>query len=623
MATSYKWLQTYFNETLPEPEKLTELFNAHAFEVEGIEKKGDDTIFDIKVLPDRAHYALCHRGIASEIQAITGLKLKVVPPDNFLFGKVDEVKVDVEDSLRCLRYIAQEVKGVTVKESPLWLKEKLEAVGQRSVNALVDIMNFVMLDSGQPMHVFDADKIQGTICVRTAKEEEKVTTLDNKEITLSTSDLVIADDWGVLAIAGVKGGKRAEVDEQTKRIIIESAHFEPTSIRRTSTRLNIRTDASKRFENEISPDLAGEAIEKARALVLEICGGEAGNFTDVYPVKAEKWTIDTSADFISSVIGEFISEQEITEILSRLGCEVSLESPSLIVTPPLIRLDLKIPEDLADEVGRIRGYEKLPHVLPPDISSTPIDKTFYYSEKIKNQLTSLGFSEVLLYSLVDKGTFEILKPLAEDKGKLRESILPKMTESLQKNAVNADLLDLDDVKLFEIGKVFPKEGEKTVLCLGIKKTKKKKGETADTLLKDVLIALGIEGEIKEGIAEINFDAYVSSLPEPKDIADLNFKILPENLVYKPFSIYPFMVRDIAVFVPEVVSSEEVLNIITNNATALLVRHTLFDTFQKDGKISYAFRLIFQSYERTLTDTEINEIMAKISSKMVEKGFEVR
>lgn len=623
MATSYKWLQTYFDETLPEPEKLAELFNAHAFEVEGIEEKSGDTIFDIKVLPDRAHYALCHRGIASEVQAVTGLKLKVVPPDNFLFGKVEEVKVDVEDTLRCLRYIVQEVRGVMVKESPLWLKEKLEAVGQRSINALVDIMNFIMLDIGQPMHVFDADKIQGTICVRTAKQEEKVTTLDNKEITLGTSDLVIADDWGVLAIAGVKGGKRAEVDEHTKRIVIESANFEPTSTRRTSTRLNIRTDASKRFENEISPELAGEAMEKARALVLDLCGGEVGKFTDVYPVKVEKWKIETSADFISSVIGESVSEQEITEILSRLGCEVSLDSSLIFVTPPLIRLDLKIPEDLADEVGRIRGYEKLPHVLPSDISSTPVDKTFYYSEKIKNQLISLGFSEVLLYSLVDKGVFEILKPLAEDKGKLRESIIPKMIESLQKNALNADLLDLDDVKLFEIGKVFPKEGEKTVLCLGIKKTKKKKGETADTLLKDVLMTLGIEGEIKDAVVEINFDSHISSLPEPKDIVDLNFKILPENLKYKPFSVYPFMVRDIAVFVSETVSSEEVLGIITDNATTLLVRHTLFDTFQKDGKISYAFRLIFQSYDRTLTDEEINEIMAKISSKMVEKGFEVR
>ena len=294
-----------------------------------------------------------------------------------------------------------------------------------------------------------------------------------------------------------------------------------------------------------------------------------------------------------------------------------------MVTPPLIRLDLKIPEDLADEVGRIRGYENLPSILPPDIGPTPIDKTFYYSEKVKNDLISQGFSEVLLYSLVDKGVFEVLKPLADDKGKLRESIIPKMTESLQKNSVNADLLGLDDIKIFEIGKVFTKSGEKTVLCLGIKKTKKKKGETADTILKEVLTNLNIESEIKDGIAEIDFDELISSLPEPKNISDLTFKVLPENLKYKPFSVYPFMVRDIAVFVPETVKSEEVLGVITDNTTDLLVCNTLFDTFQKDGKISYAFRLIFQSYERTLTDDEINQIMAKISYKMMEKGFEVR
>ncbi|MFA6297052.1 MAG: phenylalanine--tRNA ligase subunit beta [Candidatus Paceibacterota bacterium] len=623
MATSYKWLQTYFDETLPAPEKLESLFNAHAFEVDGMEKKNDDTIFDIKVLPDRAHYALCHRGIAGEIQAITGLKLKVLPPPSLLFGKMEEVKVNVEDSKRCPRYVVQEIKGVTVKESPVWLKERLESVGQRSINALVDIMNFVMLDIGQPMHVFDADKINGSISVRLAQEGEKITTLDGKEVSLSTSDLVIADDWGILAIAGVKGGKKAEVDENTKNIIIESANFEPTSTRRTSTRLNLRTDASKRFENEITPDLAGEAMEKATALVLELCGGEAGNFTDVYPHKAEKWQVETSVDFISSVIGEKISEKDIVDILLLLGCEISSDDSNLVVTPPLARLDLKIPEDFADEVGRIRGYENLPSVLPPDIGPTPVDKTFYYSEKIKNNLISLGFSEVLLYSLVDKGSFEILKPLAEDKGKLRENIAPKMIESLQKNAVNADLLGLDDIKLFEIGKVFPADGEKTVLCLGVRKTKKKKGETADTVLKEMLTKLGIEAEIKEGIAEIDFDTFISQFPEPKNISDLNFKILSTDLKYKPFSIYPFMVRDIAVFVPESVKPEEVLDIITTNATDLLVRHTLFDTFQKDGKISYAFRLIFQSYECTLTDDEINTVMNAVSSKMTEKDWEVR
>jgi phenylalanyl-tRNA synthetase beta chain len=534
---------------------------------------------------------------------------------------------------------------VTVGSSPAWLKEKLEVVGQRSINSLVDIMNYVMLDTGQPMHVFDADKIEGQIQVRLAVEGEKVITLDNKEVSLSSADLVIADDISVLAIAGVKGGKKAEVDTNTKNIVIESANFTPTSIRRTSTRLNLRTDASKRFENEITPELALIGMQKAVELVLQVCGGTQGSVSDEYPVKAKKQSIEVSAKQISSIIGEQISEDEIKAILVRLGCEVeSVEDAHLHgevvlnITPPFERLDLVIPEDIADEVGRIRGYENLATVLPPPIEAAPIDKTFYYAEKTKNTLIELGFSEVMLYSLVAKGSYEILKPLADDKKFLRESIVEQMTSALSRNAVNADLLGLSDIKLFEIGKVFTKSadgenssGEKTVLTLGVRKTKKKKGETADTILVGVLTELGIQVgspntnkiEIKEGVVEINFDAHIASLPQPKDISDLNFTTLPTDLRYKAFSVYPYMVRDIAVFVPEAVKADEVLSLLIQNAGELLVRHSLFDTFQKDGKVSYAFRFVFQSYERTLTDDETNRTMTSIVQKILEKGWEVR
>ena len=625
MNTSYKWLQTYFDETLPEVAKLVDLFNAHTFEVEGVE--GDplhsDTVLDIKVLPDRAHYALSHKGIAGEIQAITGLALK--EQNHLTLTSVDSSGGKIKSDL-CRRYITAEIKGVNVVATPAWLKEKLEVVGQRSINSLVDIMNFVMLDSGQPMHVFDADKIEGSLQVRLAVEGEKVTTLDNKEMTLSANDLVIADDVSVLAVAGVKGGKKAEVDANTKNIIIESANFNPTSTRRTSTRLNLRTDASKRFENEITPELALLGAQKAVELVLQACGGTLSAVTDEYPVKAEKQNIKISAEQISAVIGEQISEDEIRDILTRLGCEVlAVESESgiLHIIPPYERLDLIIPEDIADEVGRIRGYENLFGVLPPSIAITPVDKTFYYAEKTKNTLIELGFSEVMLYSLVAKGSHEILKPLADDKKFLRESIVEQMAGALTRNAVNADLLGLDDIKLFEIGKVFTKDAEKTVLTLGVKKTKKKKGETADTILTEVLTKLGINAQPKEGIIEIDFDAHIASLPEPTAISDLNFTALPADLRYKAFSVYPYMTRDIAVFVPDTVQSDEVLATLTTNAGDLLVRHALFDTFQKDGKISYAFRLVFQSHERTLTDDEINLVMNTITAKIAEKSWEVR
>lgn len=623
MNTSYKWLQTYFDDTLPEPAKLADLFNAHAFEVEGIEesKVGEgDMVLDIKVLPDRAHYALSHKGIAGEVHAITGLALK---EQNYLtLTNIDTAGGKIKNDL-CRRYVTAEIKGVNVAPTPAWLKEKLEVVGQRSINSLVDIMNFVTLDVGQPMHVFDADKIEGKLQVRLATEGEKITTLDNKEVILSAGDLVIADDVSALAIAGVKGGKKAEVDANTKNIIIESANFNPTSTRRTSTRLNLRTDASKRFENEITPELALVGAQKAVELVLQACGGTLAAVTDEYPNKAEKQNIKVSAEQISAVIGEQISEDEIVAILSRLDCEIISTADGLHIIPPFERLDLVIPEDIADEVGRIRGYENLATVLPPAIEATPVDKTFYYAEKTKNALIDLGFSEVMLYSLVAKGPHEILKPLADDKKFLRESIVEQMANALTRNAVNADLLGLDDIKLFEIGKVFAKDAEKTVLTLGVKKTKKKKGETADSILAEVLAKIGVSAQPKEGIIEIDFDAHIATLPEPTTISDLNFTALPTGLRYKAFSVYPYMTRDIAVFVPESVQSDEVLATLTANAGDLLVRHSLFDTFQKDGKISYAFRLVFQSHERTLTDDEINSVMSSITAKIAEKSWEVR
>ena len=639
MRISYNWLQRYFDSPLPAPEKLSEFFTAHVFEVEEMRKAGDDTVFDFKTLPDRNHYLLSHRGVAREVKAIVGLEMKASAPEKTPSAGASSVKVNIKNDKLCRRYVAREMNSVEIGPSPDWLRVFIESIGQRSINSVVDTGNFIMFDVGQPMHVFDADKLKGDISVRLAKNGEKIVIFSGAEVALLESDLVVADDEGPIAIAGVKGGKRAEVTASTTRIIIESANFEPSTVRKTSTRLNLRNESSKRFENEITPALAGEAMDRMAALVKQLSpGASAKTEVDVYPSPAREWEVVFSGQEISLFIGMDIPVEFIVTTLSRMDCRVERAGDSFKVVPPLDRYDLAIPQDIADEVARIWGYDKLQGKLAPALlEALPPDKTFFYSEKIKNVLVPLGYSEVLLYSLVKKGIYEISYPLAEDKAALRERLSDKLAEVLVSNARNAELLNLENLKLFEIGKVFPKSGEKTSFALGVSQIKKNKSSTAEGILKtdidSLRTALGanFDCEIKKGeygaACEIDIDAIVSKLPDQQALRALGFKSLPKDKKYQKFSVYPFIVRDIAMFVPENVDEKQVQQTIEKNAGPLCVQIKLFDVFTKDfpegKKKSFAFRLIFQSFERTLTEAEVNAQMNRIYVALKDEGAEIR
>ncbi len=639
MYVSYRWLQEYFDAPLPTPEELATLFTAHLFEVEEVKAHGDDFVFDCKVLPDRAHYLLSHEGVATEVCVLTGLVRKEVvqiPAPEATGG----VAVSIANTELCRRYLAQEITDVTVTESPAWLRERLEAVGQKSINSIVDATNFVMLDVGQPLHAFDADKVVGEIVVRNAHEGETIVLLSGQEVTLVPEDLVIADAEGAIAIAGVKGGKRAEMTMETTRVIVESANFEPTTVRKTSTRLNLRNESSKRFENEITPELATKGMAKMLELVATLApGAQLGARTDVYPEPVAPWEVVVDATHVSAVIGTTITADAITTTLTRMGCTVTEDGEMIHIVPPFVRLDLVIPEDIAEEVGRVMGYEKLPAVLPPTLSSTlRPDTVFFYGERIKNELVSRGYSETLLYSLVQKGVYEIAYPLASDKAALRESLVPKLKDALIINGRNADLLSLETIKLCEVGKVFQADGEKAMLALGVLPVKKKKGVTAESILTEDIAALaatlgvGIPHTIEVGpfgaVVEIDLDALVATLPPATSIADLSFAQLPRDKQYTKFSLYPFIVRDVAVFVPESVTEADVLTLIMQHVGPLCVKSWLFDVFKKETpegvKQSYAFRFVFQSFERTLEDTEVNAIMDTVYAAIAaEPSWEIR
>jgi phenylalanyl-tRNA synthetase beta chain len=636
MKISRTWLQKYFDAELPPTEKLAELFTFHAFEIEGIEKAGEDDVLDLKVLPDRAHYALSYRGIARELSAIASLPLRPLEVKEVSEGASATPSITVTDYVLCRRYVGRIAESVSITESPMWLKTALEAAGSRSINTIVDATNYVMLDIGQPLHAFDADKVKGGICVRLAKEGERITTLDGKDIDLLPGELVIADDFGPLAIAGVKGGKRAEVTAETTRIIIESANFEPTSVRRTSARVKIKNDSSKRFENELTPHTALEAMHAVSALIQELSpAAKFGPVVDRYEALPAPRSIEISAASISERLGYAVALDDAIAALKRLSIGVANKGGVLALSIPHDRLDLVIPEDIVEEVGRLLGYDKVPALVPAAEKSAAVHPAFYWAERVKSVLVAAGFSEVSTYALVPKGHYEVAYPLASDKQALRANLAEGITKSLALNASNADLLGLEAIKVFEIGTVFGKDAETFSLSVGALQAKKRKGVTAEGYLTQALAVLAADLGVEisatpvaagaGALVELDFSALVEKLSKPASYADLSFTKAPK-VAYKPFSAYPYIVRDIALFVPAGTDEALVLEVLRAAATAsgLLEKGPdRFDRFEKDGRISLAYRLIFQSHQRTLTDTEVNTAMGAVYAAAKEKGWEVR
>jgi phenylalanyl-tRNA synthetase beta chain len=587
MKISYNWLQEYFEEKLPAPEVLAELITMHSFEIDSINKSENDAILDMKVMPDRAHDCMSYWGIAKEVGTLTGLDVKpmIFPVEGDEAVTTSKlIKLKIEDENKCRRAMKRVAIGVEIGPSPLWLKNRLESVGQRSINNIVDIANFVMLETGQPVHTFDLAKIKGEINIRSAKPGEKVKTLDGKEFTLDESMLVIADDEKALDIAGVKGGANSGITDDTQNVLLSACNFDPIMIRQTSKKLGLRTDASERFEKEISPALAEIAMDYLSFLVKEIAGGYlASDVLDFYPNKKEAPGIHISEDEINKLLGIKIKGKEIEEIFSKLRFEFEKKKDSYVVTPPIERLDINMKEDIAEEIGRIYGYEKIPAVVPVDTEIKAHDGNFLKIAQARQQLLSEGYSEVYTYTFQNKGKIELANPLAEDKKYLRSNLTDGLKESINLNIKNIALLDADEVKVFEVGTVFTKDSEQINVAYGDKK------------------------EVKE----MKLEEYIKDIPK-----DLEFKQSDKDVKYRPISIYPFILRDIAVWVPENENPDKLLNIIKDNATELLAREPkLFDKFSKEGRTSYAYRLVFQSEKATLTDEEINKIMSKISSEI--------
>jgi len=612
MKISYNWLKAYIPE-LVEIDKLSDVFNYHLCEVEGVEKIGDgekqDSIFDINILPNRAHDLLSHRGVARELASqlnipfVDPTPMYKIPPLRQLSAGQTELKIVVESN-SCRRYMGRIVRNVTVGPSPEWVVSHLESIGQRSINNIVDAANIVMYDCGQPIHAFDLDKISGNIVVRQAREGEEITTLDNKQVKLKPSNLVIADDKNVLAIAGVKGGKVAEVDAGTKNVVIEIANFDPVSVRKTARGINIFTDSAKRFENDLSPELCDFAMLEMSGLLVECGFTDFEEIVDVYTDTTfkEQRKLTFSLYKVSSLLGREISVTEVFNILNRYNISYTEKEGDFEIIVPPLRLDLNIPEDMVEEIGRIIGYSKVQPRIPKIDFVPKVNDVYAKTMWARNKLLNEGYSEVMTYSFTNKGEVSVLAS-ASDKKFLRTNLKDGLEESLKVNQVNLLLLNAKEVKIFEIGTVFGKNKEAIHIAYGDKKEVKE--VTLDEYADSIPPLRSLDTPPQEGGEGIH------PLFAKKGAGDGRFEMWP---------LFPFIARDIALWVPESVLSIDVANIIKENMGGLVVKGPeLFDEFKKDGKVSYAFRLVFQSFDRTLTDYEINEVVDKITNKLKENS----
>ena len=648
-----------------------------------------DTILHFDIKGGFSHL-LSMLGIAREISALTGMKL-----DKELLPDLNEIKIieqppfvnlDIRDTDICSRYSALLIRNVKIGESPFWIQQRLARVGMRSINNIVDITNYVMLELGQPLHAFDYDKLikraSGEIpkiIVRRAKKNESLLTLDGEDRVLDSEMLMIADDSGILAIAGIMGGADSEVTSNTKNILLESANFEFLNNRRTSQVLKLKTEASERFGKQVDPRGTLQAGLRAAQLMVEHGSGKVEKIAgDLYPNQKELISIELDPKYVEHLLGIKITVEKMSEILRSLEFEVSGEN-ILDVTVPSHRMDISIPADLVEEIVRVFGYENLPKtLLNEELPPQNVNKKLETTEQIRDILVALGLDEIITYSIVNPmedarlnlekdltiEKFVPLKnPLSQDRTHLRISLLPGALISAQSN-----LKFLDKVSTFEVGSVFhPQKGEKlpnepeclSILLSGVRESKSWLGRGEGNYnffdLKGLLesffnvlhingiewkksrdlpchpgrcVKILVDGEKLGFAGELHPKIRTSfELPQqPVCIAELNLDMLIELTVQNHqmefISNYSPIFEDLSIVVDADLPVDSLTPFILKAGKPLLSKLSLFDVYEGKqvgyGKRSLSYSLTFQSKDRTLTDVEVGKVRKKILKRLAEE-----
>ena len=637
-------------------------------------RSGSDVVYDLEVTPNRPDLNSVI-GIAREIAAVTGNELKI-PTIQFLNTESEPIggllSVQNDEPELCPRYTARIVRKVKVGPSPDWLKSVLEKVGLRSINNVVDITNYVMLESGQPLHAFDYHLLKSSdanppkILIRRANEGEKFTTLDGKERTLTNQMLLIADETQAVALAGVMGGKNSEINEQTANVLIESAYFKPQNIRATSKKLELRTDASYRFERGGDVEICDWASRRAAQLICDLANGQVlGHAIDNFPHQTPAKPITLHFAKTKDLLGISISHSEQVSFLTKLGLTVTEQTPGICTFKiPTWRVDLKREVDLIEEVGRLYGIEKIPATPPRGaLGSNAFDSVYDEIAEARRILTGLGLNETQGQTLISQSEaldvmpetiVRLANPLSSDMDVLRPSLLPGLIHSLRHNISRKNY----DLALFEVGRVFDlqngatKEERRIAIALTGQRAQNfwsgdERGAKFDVfdlkgVIEKFLQQFGLRGaqispwnvksEIFLEIATISHGKYLGvigqllptlakkyDLRDAVFLAELNLDLLLARRnsakSFKALPQFPSIRRDVAMLVPEATTHESVLQTVKQTKPANLENIELFDVFRgknvPEGQKSLAYAFTYRSPEKTLTDAEVNTAHGKV------------
>ncbi|PHS26161.1 MAG: phenylalanine--tRNA ligase subunit beta [Methylophaga sp.] len=629
----------------------------------------DDVAIDVDLTPNRSD-CLGIAGIAREVGVLTGCDVTQWPQETITEQSTKTFNIKVEVPADCPRYVGRVIENINVKAiTPLWMQEKLRRSGVRSLGAVVDVTNYVMLELGQPMHAFDLDKLNGGITVRSAKENEKLTLLDGQEVTVTDNTLLITDDSSVLALAGIMGGEASSVTDDTNNIFLEAAHFVPLAIAGRARAYGLYTDSSHRFERGVDPELPRVAIERATALLLDIVGGDAGPITEAVSASdlPETHIINLRAARIKRVLGITIEAEQVADWLTRLGLTVVANAEGWQVTIPSFRFDLAIEVDLIEELGRLYGYDKLPETRPQGtVLTTDISEHRLATHRLQSLLVDRGYQEAITYSFGDptvqqhlavegEQAIALANPISADLSVMRTSLWPGLIQALVYNLNRQH----DRVRLFEVGRSFKGTQDNVeqhrqiagIVCgsryaeqwaekqrpvdffdikadvealldlggtAGIRFVSEQHpalhpGQSARIYQGDT--AIGWVGAVHPRLnkpLELNSKAYVFELT----LASVLTATVPS---FEPLSKFPAIRRDLALLVKTTVTAGEIEHCLNGVRSDILKSIQLFDVYSGAGiepdkkSIAVAFQL--QHSERTLTDEEVDAVIETVTETL--------
>jgi len=675
VKVTYNWLKDFVEIKL-EPKALADKLTMAGLEVVSLEEKAGDFIFEIEITSNRPDW-LSIFGVAREIAAATGAKLKnpyfsLAARKTTTGATKSNLKVEIEDKKDCFLYTARIIKNIKVGASPEWISKRLESVGCRSVNNVVDITNYVLFELGEPLHAFDLDKLNpGKITVRRALAGEKILTIDGIENSLSVNSLVIADQNKAVAVAGVMGGKDSEVSLGTKNILLEAAIFDPVIIRRSRQAFGRASESSYRFERGIDPDVVSRASLRAAQLLREYCGGQEISLTVSSSNKLKTTQVEFDVAYASKVLGINLTTAKTKQILTGLGFKIKQKSKNIFnVIVPSWRQDVKQQVDLIEEIARIFGYAQIPNTVPSVKPKMASDAKRDLVLEIKNMLTGLGVTEAITYSLIDRHGLtaaglagakpvEIMNPLSQDQEILRPTLMLGLGRAISFNLNQKQ----EHVLLFEIADIFKAETrpeEKLALGIalsGVKSFFTGQGKIKDEsgllnlkgILETIFERLGITGYEFKSQGDFQVEIYIQQEKigsllklEPQALNSLAIKnrdvFLGEIILDKLFSFaqlnkkfhplpkYPGITRDISFVLKDDFSVKEILALLKEQGRPLLSEVKVTD-YYKGKQIPPGYRgltlsCLYASGERTLTEKEIQPIHDSLCA-LLNREFQIK